>query len=88
MNIKHSRRNQTQQQRDFGIMSGQMSQWENDLDSVAHRAWIKWVAELDLDGDTKAMTIKSARDAAANSYQDGITPDEWTAATLARLFHP
>lgn len=63
-----------------------MDAYEAQRDRVVMAAWERWTKNgLGLDTEGVEQTTKSVRDAAANTWQDGMRDDEWLAATLARL---
>jgi hypothetical protein len=53
--------------------------FETRLNTISERVWQTWTSDgLGLDDDLIYQTRKTAQDAANNTYQDGITDDEWT----------
>lgn len=84
--LKHSRKNQTPQQKMLGIWSGHKSQWENNFDSVACHVWETWTKNgLGLDQEEREQTIKSVQDAVNNEWVENISQENWYHAALARL---
>jgi hypothetical protein len=60
--------------------------YETRLDMIVTHGWETWTKNgLNLDPDMREETSKTVRDAAANTYFDGITDTDWLAATLKRL---
>jgi hypothetical protein len=63
-----------------------MYDYETRHNAVAVAAWETWTNNgLDLDLDEREQTTKSARDAATNTYVEGIDDTAWWKATVARL---
>ena len=63
-----------------------MDEYETLRDQVVLSAWERWTKNgLGLDFDDREQTLKSVRDAAANTYQEGFSATEWIIAILSRL---
>jgi hypothetical protein len=63
-----------------------MLDWENRFDVIVAQVCHAWVTNgRDLDDDTLAQTIKTARDAVNNVWCDGMSDAAWRAAALQRL---
>ena len=59
---------------------------EQRLDTIVTHAWEAWTNNgLGLDGYDRAQTTKSVYDAAANTYLDDMTDEQWLKATLEWL---
>lgn len=62
--------------------------YETDRDAVTTAVWEIWTQNgLNMDFDDREETGKTASDAVANSYVDGISIVDWQAAALIRLGH-
>lgn len=60
--------------------------YEDRLDTIVTHAWEQWTGNgRGLDADEREQSLKSVRDAAANTYHDGIDDLAWLDATVARL---
>ena len=60
--------------------------FETRLNRIADLAWTEWQGnDVGMDSETRDQTIKTARDAANNEFQDEMTDGEWLRATLRRL---
>jgi hypothetical protein len=60
--------------------------YETRIHTIATHAWEIWTNNgLGLDDEARFQTGKSAQDAAANSYQDDMTDQQWLDATIAQL---
>jgi len=63
-----------------------MTNWEARYDVIVAQVWHTWTDNgRDLDDDTLAQTIKTARDAVNNVWRDGMSDAAWYAAALQRL---
>ncbi len=63
-----------------------MLTYEQRLDMITTHAWEAWTNNgLGLDAEDREETTKSVRDAATNTYADGISDTHWLADTLQRL---
>jgi len=84
--LKHSRKNQTPQQKLLGIWAGHQSHWENNFDTVVTHVWETWTKNgLGLDDDELEQTIKTVQDAVNNEWLENISQENWYRAALARL---
>ena len=60
--------------------------WEQRLDNVVSHAWEAWTSNgLHMDEDEREQAVKSCRDAATNTYVEGLNDGDWLAATVRRL---
>lgn len=60
--------------------------YEDRLDMIVTHAWESWTKNgMNLDEEDRRETEKTARDAANNTYTNGISDSEWLTATLRRL---
>jgi hypothetical protein len=60
--------------------------YEDQADTIAVNAWEQWTMNgLRMDEEEREETMKAARDAAANTWFEGIDELEWLRATVARL---
>jgi hypothetical protein len=65
-----------------------MYDYETRRDMIVTHAWESWTKNgLGLDADDRAQTEKTVRDAANNTWVEGINDVDWLAATLRRLGH-
>jgi hypothetical protein len=67
-------------------MTFRLMPFEDQLNTITVHAWEQWTNNGGgLDDEDREQTTKSARDAAANTYTDGIDEIEWLNATVKRL---
>ncbi len=60
--------------------------YESHLDTIVTHAWEIWTKNgLRMDAEIRRETEKTVKDAAANSYAEGMSDVEWLAATVKRL---
>jgi len=62
--------------------------FDHRRDTIVTNAWERWTNNgLNLDDEDRSETEKTVRDAANNTYVEGIGDLDWLAATLKRLGH-
>lgn len=60
--------------------------WDARYDAVVLAVWETWTRNgARMDEQEREETLKTVRDAATNSYVDGVGDGDWQAATLALL---
>jgi hypothetical protein len=60
--------------------------FETDYDAVTLAAWETWTNNgLNMDEEDRKEALQQVRDAATNSWVDGMSEIEWLRATLNRL---